>query len=370
MKQLNNNIDAFLALVRAGLWEKEVQLSHLGSVDYTEIYRLASEQTVVGLIAAGLEHMTDCKVPQDVALRFAGYTMQLEKRNLSMNQFIGDLMQRMNLSGVDALLVKGQGIAQCYERPLWRAAGDVDLFLDETNYQKAKELFRWVASSVKPEDDYTKHLSMTIGPWEVELHGNMRAGVTARMDRLIDAVQADTFDNHKIRIWDNGGAEVPLPSPDNDVIFIFTHILHHFYRGGIGLRQICDWCRLLYVYKDQIDRPLLKKRLENAAIVPEWKLFGAFAVKLLGMPEEAMPFYKEPKKNIMPILDFMLETGNFGHNRDYSYYRKYPFLVRKAISLWRKGGDIVHHFTLFPANSFRYFFRFLSLGFLNAAKGK
>ena len=124
------------------------------------------------------------------------------------------------------------------------------------------------------------------------------------------------------------------------------------------------------MYKDQIDHALLKKRLEDAAIVPEWKLFGAFAVKLLGMPEEAVPFCEEPKRSFMPILDFMLETGNFGHNRDYSYYRKYPFLVRKAISLWRKGGDIVHHFTLFPANSFRYFFRFLSLEFLNAAKRK
>jgi len=37
------------------------------------------------------------------------------------------------------------------------------------------------------------------------------------------------------------------------------------------------------------------------------------------------------------ILSFVLETGNFGHNRDKSYYGKYPVVVYKAISLWNKS---------------------------------
>ena len=46
----NNNIEAFLELVRAGLWESEAQLSQFGKVDYAEVMRLAEEQSVVGLI--------------------------------------------------------------------------------------------------------------------------------------------------------------------------------------------------------------------------------------------------------------------------------------------------------------------------------
>ncbi len=370
-----NNIEVFLALLRAGLWEREAQLLPYGNIDFNEVYRLAEEQTVIGLLAAGLERIADRKTPKEIALRLVGNTMQLEQRNLSMNQFIGDLTRRMNDSGVYTLLVKGQGIAQCYERPLWRAAGDVDLFLDEVNYQKSKVLFQGIATSMKQEGEYTKHVGMMIGPWEVELHGNMRSAVTSKMDRVIDSVQADTFDNHNVRIWRNGETDIMLPSPGNDVIFVFTHILHHFYRGGgIGLRQICDWCRLLFVYNDQIDRAVLKKRLEAAAIIPEWKLFGGLAVKNLGMPEEAMPFYEEPSrkelKKIKKILEFIIERGNFGHKRDLSYYRKYPYFIRKVISLWRKGGDIFHQYLIFPANSCRYFFRFLSGGLASVARGK
>ena len=364
---MNKSVKVLLALVRGGLWEKEVRLAEYGEIDLDEVYRLAEEQAVTGLAGAGMEHITDWKAPKKSALRFVGQTMQLEERNLAMNQFIGDLIRRMNDAGVETLLVKGQGIAQCYERPLWRAFGDVDLFLDEANYEKAKGFFQEIASSAKEELGYTKHIGMLVGPWNVELHGNMRAQVTARMDRVIDAVQADTFGNHHVRVWKNGDVDILLPSPDNDVIIVFTHILHHFYRGGsIGLKQACDWCRLLYVYHDQIDRDLLKERLAEAAIIPEWKAFGRLAVEFLGMPEEAMPFYESGK--CRRLLDVIMERGY--NKRDLSYHDKYPFLIRKSISLWRKGKDILHHARIFPANSLRYFLHFLSWGLVAAAKGK
>jgi len=78
---LSNNQQAFLALVRAGLWEKEVQLASFGQIDFNEVYRLAEEQSVVGLVAAGIEHIVDVKVPQEVALQFASIALQIEHRN-------------------------------------------------------------------------------------------------------------------------------------------------------------------------------------------------------------------------------------------------------------------------------------------------
>ena len=109
-----------------------------GEVDYAEVMRLAQEQAVVGLVAAGLEHVTDVKVPQLWTLQFAGQTIQLEQRNKAMNAFIAETVDRMRKESIYTLLVKGQGIAQCYQKPLWRTSGDIDFFLSEENYQKAK----------------------------------------------------------------------------------------------------------------------------------------------------------------------------------------------------------------------------------------
>lgn len=85
------------------------------------MYRLAEEQSVVGLVSAGIEHIVDVRVPQEVALTFAGSALQLEQRNKAMNQFIGVLIEKLRAADIYTLLVKGQGVAQCYERPLWRA---------------------------------------------------------------------------------------------------------------------------------------------------------------------------------------------------------------------------------------------------------
>ena len=46
--RLDNNQQAFFALVRAGLWEKDVRLLPYGEVDYAAVMRLAQEQAVVG----------------------------------------------------------------------------------------------------------------------------------------------------------------------------------------------------------------------------------------------------------------------------------------------------------------------------------
>ena len=85
----------------------------------------------MGLIAAGLEYVIDVKVPKEDLLSFAGYAVQLEQTNKAMNEFIAKIVKEMQRREIYTLLVKGQGIAQCYERPLWRACGDVDLFMSD-----------------------------------------------------------------------------------------------------------------------------------------------------------------------------------------------------------------------------------------------
>lgn len=75
-----------------------------------------------------------------------------------MNKFIAEMVDKMRVVGIYTLLVKGQGIAQCYERPLWRVSGDVDLLLSEENYQKAKEYLVPLSTFQKSEGRYSKHL--------------------------------------------------------------------------------------------------------------------------------------------------------------------------------------------------------------------
>jgi hypothetical protein len=364
-------LNVFLTLVRAGLWEKEARLLSFGEVDYPAVITLAEEQSVVGLVSAGIEHVTDLHVPKEYVLQIVGQTLQIEQSNNAMNRFIGVLMDKMRGAGIYALLVKGQGIAQCYERPLWRSCGDIDLLLSDDNYFKAKQFLSQIATSIEPEDCEKKHFGMTIDSWVVELHGTLRSGLSRRIDKVLDEIQESTFYGGNVRSWMNAGTQVFLPYPDNDIIFVFSHILQHFFKGGIGLRQICDLCRLTWAYRDTLDKRLLEKRLKKMRTMSEWLAFGSMAVDYLGMPESAYPLYSKSKRwstKANRILSLIIETGNFGHNRHYSYYNKYPFVVYKALALWRNTKDSLRHFMIFPLDATRIWFLRLILGFRVAVK--
>ena len=371
--RLDRNHQAFFALVQAGLWEKNVRLLPFGNIDFMAIYRLAEEQSVIGLVAAGLEHVIDVKVPKEEALMFVGNALQLEQRNIAMNEFVAELFEKLNKVQLNALLIKGQGIAQYYERPLWRAAGDVDLLIDESKYENGKICLAQYGTIADEEDITRKHIGYSINIWLVELHGSFKTDCWERLDRQIDSIQEDTFKLENIRLWDNNGTEIPMPSIDNDVIFVFTHILQHFFKGGIGLRQVCDLSRFLYLNGGNIDTPTLMFRLCNMGLMSEWKAFGAVAVDYLGMPAVNWPFYSSKKKwkrKAARIVRIIIETGNFGHNRDMTYINKYPFVIRKMTSLLRSTKDRIRQSFIFPADSARVWTHMFNTRMKAAFKGR
>ena len=357
---MDKNTIAFLALVRAGLWDQKVQLSAFEIISIKEIYRLAIEQSVVGLLAAGLEYAKDTKFPQEDVLNIVGDALQLEQRNMAMNHFISVIVEKMRKAGIYTLLVKGQGVAQCYAKPQWRASGDVDFLLSPDNYDKAKAYLTSMASTIDNEDVIKKHLGLTIGPWIVELHGALPFGLSSKVDRVINEAQNDVFYSGGVRSWVNEGTQVFLPSPNNDIIFVFTHFLHHFFIEGIGLRQICDWCRLLWTYKDSIDKNLLKKRLQEAGLDSEWCAFASLAVNYLGMPVEAMPFYKDSRSyKGKRLMERIIKTGNMGHNNDVNYRTKQTPIISNVITFFRRFTEFLELSFVFPVDAPKFFVNYV-----------
>lgn len=338
-----NNQQAFFELLRAGLWENcdifqvsqdsQVRMSDhrssagykfQGAVDWEKVYQLAKEQSVVGLVVAGIERFKSANVNldlnQELLLQMIGEVQTIEQTNKTMNKFIEKIAGKMYDADIYTLLVKGQGIAQCYERPLWRSSGDVDFFLSNDNYEKAKKILKPISIDQKPERRYSKEVGYYIDSWLVELHSSQRTGLSTRVDAVIDELQKDLFYGGNVRSWNNNGTTIFLPSPDNDVFLVFTHSIKHFYKeGGLCLRQICDLCRLLWTYRSRIDSRLLETRLKKSGLMSEWKAFASLAVDYLGMPSEVMPLYRNNKKwskKAKAVMAFFLKEGIWKRYQD------------------------------------------------------
>lgn len=206
---------------------------------------------------------------------------------------------------------------------------------------------------------------MNIRGFEVELHGTLRIRLTKRIDSVIDSLQEECFYSGAVHSWQNGNTQVFLPGIDQDVIFVFTHILQHLFIEGVGLRQICDWCRLLWTYRDSIDHKKLENHLQVMGLMSEWKVFVALAVQYLGMMEAAMPMFgssvQEFKGKAEKLMAFILETGNFGHNRIDSGEGTLKILMRRT-------SDAFKMMRIFPLDARRMYFGMIRTGLIIKAE--
>ena len=70
-------------------------------VDWEKIYQLAQEQSVQGLVLAGLEQYKnlnanlDLNIPKVLLLQWIGEVQIIEKQNKDMNAFIAELIEKL-----------------------------------------------------------------------------------------------------------------------------------------------------------------------------------------------------------------------------------------------------------------------------------
>ena len=93
-------------------------------------------------------------------------------------------------------------------------------------------------------------------------------------------------------------------------------------------------------------------------LMSEWKAFYNLASRYLGMPDLDSRFMIQDarfNKKADRILELVLKSGNFGHNKDLSYRVKYKGITYKLVSLWRRFCDFLHFAKIFPLDALRFF---------------
>ena len=65
-----------------------------------------------------------------------------------------------------------------------------------------------------------------------------------------------------------------------------------------------------------------------------------------------------------------MDVCNFGHNSDFDYFGKYPYLVRKVISMWVRIKDIFRHARVFPMNTLMFSISIVFYGLRSAVRGE
>lgn len=362
----------FFALLRSGLWN-EVPDRELfaDAVDWEGLYRLSVEQTVVGLVTDGINLLPKDLLPKEPERLdpFLSDMMATAQRNQKLDAFVPILFKA--LQGIPVVLVKGQSLAQDYPEPARRQPGDIDLLLPPGRYDEAKAILLPKATKVLPEEPAIWHQGMMYRSIEVELHGSIGTLISRKLDRKLAVLLEEQFDGRPLSSVPIGGAEIPVPEATFNAVYTFVHFLHHYWSGGVGLRQIVDWTVFVSVHKRDIHPVLLEVILKDLGLLRLWKVFTGFAQEFLSCPVEKLPLAAAPdSRRNGRIWRYIRRCGNFGKNTDRTRKQE-PYLVRKFHSFWRLVvSDRLRHFPVFPSESVRFFFGSFGYGLQRLASGE
>ena len=349
-----NDITAFFAFLKYCLGYKGNISRVVDSMDWQELYSFASKQALLGLCFDGIERLGK-EYPEELRLNpigrellmtWMGKAQQIRRQNMKVNTVASKLFSMLREDGLRCCILKGQGNALMYPNPYSRTPGDIDVWIDASR----ERIMEYAQKKFELEDDIRlQHLETSLDGVPVELHffpGIMNNPVyNTRLQKWFKR-NADLQCSNVVTLPDCIG-EIAIPTTAFNVIYQLTHLYHHFFDEGIGMRQIIDYYYVVNNDELLVIRDTLQKELKHLGL---WKFAGAVMYVLheaLGLSEEKMIAPMDEKRGEL-LLAEILEGGNFGrHFTKYGGFTHQSMGKKYFLKIWRN----MHFVRFYPAEA-------------------
>ena len=239
---------------------KKVDMSMVvAKIDWRQLYTFASRQALLGFCFDGIERLTkefseelkQNPMGRDLLMTWMGKAQQIRRQNIKVNVVASKLYSMLREDGLRCCILKGQGNALMYPNAYSRNPGDIDVWVNASREQiteYAKKHF------MIGDDIRYHHLEMTLDGVPMELHffpGIMNNPIyNARLQKWFKR-NADLQCSNVVSQPDGIG-EIAIPTTAFNVVYQLTHLYHHFFDEGIGMRQIID---NYYVVNNYLSNP-------------------------------------------------------------------------------------------------------------------
>ena len=243
-----NDIIAFFAFQRYCLGYKGNMSKIVARMDWQELYSFASKQALLGLCFEGIERLgkeypeelKQNPIGRELLMNWMGKAQQIRRQNMKVNAVAGKLFAMLREDGMRCCVLKGQGNALMYPNPYSRTPGDIDVWIDASR----ERIMEYAQKKFELGDDIRlQHLETSLDGVPVELHFfpcSMNNPIYhARLQKWFRR-NADLQCSHIVRLPDGAG-DIAIPTAAFNVIYQLTHLYHHFFDEGIGMRQIIDY---------------------------------------------------------------------------------------------------------------------------------
>ena len=260
MKPYKDLLDIF-AFLRCCLGCKENISRVIACMDWQELYSFASKQAILGLCFEGIERLgkeypEELKrnpIGRELLMTWMGKAQQIRRQNMKVNAVASKLFSMLREDGLRCCILKGQGNALMYPNPYSRTPGEIDAWIDASR----ERIMEYTQKKFELGDDIRlQHLETSLDGVPVELHFfpcSMNNPIYhARLQKWFRR-NADLQCSHIVGLPDGAG-DIAIPTTAFNVVYQLTHLYHHFFDEGIGMRQIFDYyhvvCDFYKVYQN------------------------------------------------------------------------------------------------------------------------
>ena len=236
------------AILQFCLGYKENISNVVASMDWQELYSFASKQALLGLCFEGIERLgkeypeelKQNPIGRELLMTWMGKAQQIRRQNMKVNAVASKLFSMLREDGFRCCILKGQGNALMYPNPYSRTPGDIDVWVNASR----EDITEYAKTHFEIGDDIRfHHLETSFDGVPVELHffpGIMNNPIyNARLQKWFKR-NADLQCLNVVSLPDGIG-EIAIPTTAFNVIYQLTHLYHHFFDEGIGMRQIIDY---------------------------------------------------------------------------------------------------------------------------------
>lgn len=326
----------------------------IAGIDWQMLYSFAFKQALLGLCFDGIERLGK-EYPEELKLNpigrellmtWMGKAQQIRRQNMKVNGVAAKLYSKFREDGLRCCILKGQGNALMYPNPYSRTSGDIDVWVNASR----EDITEYAKTHFEIGDDIRfHHLETSFDGVPVELHffpGIMNNPIyNARLQKWFKR-NADLQCSNVVSLPDGIG-EIAIPTMAFNVIYQLTHLYHHFFDEGIGMRQIIDYYYIVNNDELLVVRDTLQRELKYLGL---WKFAGAVMYVLhetLGLSEEKMIVPLDEKRGKL-LLAEILNGGNFGkHFTKYGHFTQQGMAKKYFLKIWRN----LHFVRYYPAEA-------------------
>ena len=349
-----NEALVFFAYLRFCLGHKGNISRVVAGMNWQELYSFASKQALLGLCFDGIERLgkeypeelKQNPIGRELLMTWMGKAQQIRRQNLKVNAVASKLFSMLREDGLRCCILKGQGNALMYPNPYSRTSGDIDVWIHACR----ERIMEYAQKRFELGDDIRlQHLETSSDGVPVELHFfpcSMNNPIYhARLQKWFRR-NADLQCSHIVRLPDGAG-DIAIPTTAFNVIYQLTHLYHHFFDEGIGMRQIIDYYYVVNNDELLAIKDTLQKELKYLGL---WKFAGAVMFVLhevIGLSENKMIVPIDEKRGKL-LLAEILNGGNFGkHFTKYGHFTQQGMAKKYFLKIWRN----MHFVRYYPAEA-------------------